>query len=605
MALSNEELRLILDRACVPEHSARFMAAVSGGEPFLLDGFLFFRGENWLTGIGYPLDAGCPDYETGHASQTLFERALKEALRDRAIRNCWTIAPFLPEHPQAAIMESDEFYLLAADAPVPPRLRGPVAKAAELLTVTEEQVFSPGHRQLWAEFLGRVAMRPNVRELYARTEAALAASRASFEGPSPPLDLRLLSAIDAKGNPAASLLLDYSPASFCSYIIGAHSQKQYVPHATDLLFASLLERARAEGKKYIHLGLGVNEGITRFKRKWGGRPAMPCVMASLSLNDRPERDPGDSVGRAMRSLLLAPPGLSKQQIFDTLPQQRDFAMLYRVSKGSSVSWLCGSAHFFRYSFEFSFRDLFAPLHTVIFEGPLDEDFLKAVEQSGRCPDPGTPSVLNAMTEEDVRCLERAVYGPQGPVARLLGYARPPLFSVRELLACARPWFAFFSLWVAYLERNDWHESVDLEAWRTARAMGKAVIAMENLEEQLDSLESVPIDRIVDFFRRCEEWPAYLKRNVRAYLSGDLSGMMGSSIEFPSRTERVIDRRDERFRQRMRPFLEAGGCAVFVGTAHLVGLVPMLREDGFTVTQHRPAWRHRLRAWLGGTRVLHL
>lgn len=599
MALSNEELRLILDRARVPEHSARFMAVVSGGEPFLLDGFLFFRGEDWLTGIGYPLDARGPDCETGPGSQALFERALQKALRDKTIRNCWTVAPFLPGHPQASIIESDVFYLLAADAPVPPRLRGPVAKAAASLTVTEERIFGPGHRRLWAEFLGRAAMRPNVRELYARTEAALAASRASFEGSAPPLDLRLLSAVDAGGNPAASLLLDYSPASFCSYIIGAHSQKQYVPHATDLLFASLLERARAEGKHRIHLGLGVNEGIARFKRKWGGRPSMPCVMASLSLSDRPGRDPDDSVGRAVRSLLLAPPGPSKQQIFDSLPQQRNFAMLYRVSKGAAVSWLCGSAHFFRYSFEFSFRDLFAPLHTVVFEGPLDEDFLKAVEQCGRAPETGAPRILDAMTEDDLRCLERTVYGPQGPVARLLGLARPPQFSVRELLARARPWFAFFSLWVAYLERSGWHESVDLEAWRTAKAMGKAVIAMENLEEQLDSLESVPIDRIVDFFRRCEEWPAYLKRNVRAYLSADLRGMMGSSIEFPSRTERVIDRRDERFRQRMRPFLEAGDCAVFVGTAHLVGLVPMLREDGFTVTRHRPAWRHRLGAWLAG------
>jgi uncharacterized protein YbaP (TraB family) len=115
-------------------------------------------------------------------------------------------------------------------------------------------------------------------------------------------------------------------------------------------------------------------------------------------------------------------------------------------------------------------------------------------------------------------------------------------------------------------------------------MGKAVIAMENLEEQLDSLEAVPMERIVNFFRNCRHWSVYAKRTIRAYLAGDLHRMMGNSIEFPSRTEKVIDRRDERFRIRMRPFLEAGGCAVFVGTAHLIGLIPMLKADGFTVRQ---------------------
>lgn len=598
MPLSNADLRAVLNGATVPEHSAAFMAAVSGGEPFVEDGFLFLSAADWLMAVGYPLGQPVDATLKDKAILDIFDEALSKALRRTGARTCWVVAPELPQRLQGSIMETDRFYLLDADAGVPSKLRGPVDKAAALLTVSEDRVFSPAHRRLWAEFLGRVDMRPNVRELYARTEAALAASRASAEAESASPDLRLLNALDAEGNLAASLLIDYSPDAFCSYIIGAHSKRHYTAHATDLLFASLLERAKAEGKRYIHLGLGVNEGITRFKRKWGGRPALPYVMASFSAQGRQSHALDDDVKQAVRSLLSTPAGLSKQQIFETLPQQRDFAMLYRVRKGDAVSWLCGSAHFFRYSFEFSFRRLFEPLHTVIFEGPLDEDFLKAVEQSGRTPAPGSPSVLEAMNEHDLSRLEHTIHGPRGPLARLLGRERPAKCDVRALLASARPWFAFFSLWVAYLERLGWYESVDLEAWRTAKDMGKAVIAMENLEEQLDSLESVPIARIVDFFHRCDAWPGYMKRNVRTYLNGDLRGMMGSSIEFPSRTEMVIDRRDERFRQRMRPFLEAGGCAVFVGTAHLVGLIPMLREDGFEVTRHHPTLRHRLRAWLG-------
>jgi hypothetical protein len=34
----------------------------------------------------------------------------------------------------------------------------------------------------------------------------------------------------------------------------------------------MIELTREQGKKEINLGLGVNEGIRRFKEKWGGVP---------------------------------------------------------------------------------------------------------------------------------------------------------------------------------------------------------------------------------------------------------------------------------------------------------------------------------------------
>ena len=76
-------------------------------------------------------------------------------------------------------------------------------------------------------------------------------------------------------------------------------------------------------------------------------------------------------------------------------------------------------------------------------------------------------------------------------------------------------------------------------------------------------------------------------------------MMGPSTEFPTRTQQVIDFRDQRFRERMRPFIEKGGVAVFVGAAHMLRLRRMLTEDGFTVRQVRPTWIHRMRARLRG------
>ena len=43
-------------------------------------------------------------------------------------------------------------------------------------------------------------------------------------------------------------------------------------HASDLLFLEMIKLTRENGKKTINFGLGVNEGIRRFKEKWGGIP---------------------------------------------------------------------------------------------------------------------------------------------------------------------------------------------------------------------------------------------------------------------------------------------------------------------------------------------
>ena len=142
--------------------------------------------------------------------------------------------------------------------------------------------------------------------------------------------------------------------------------------------------------------------------------------------------------------------------------------------------------------------------------------------------------------------------------------------------------AFFSLWSSYLARKGWTQSVDLEAWRLAHELGKRVHCMETIPQQIETLESIPIPRIVNYFRRCQNWNRYTRHNMRAYLRGDLEGMAGTSIEFPTRTEMVIHRRDARFLERMEPFLEEGRSVVLVGSAHLLDLRRMLAEKGFEV-----------------------
>jgi uncharacterized protein YbaP (TraB family) len=137
--------------------------------------------------------------------------------------------------------------------------------------------------------------------------------------------------------------------------------------------------------------------------------------------------------------------------------------------------------------------------------------------------------------------------------------------------------------------------VDLEAWEIAHDMNRNVIAMETIDEQIATLESVPMDRILNFLRHPEDWKRRMNESLSFYLEGNFMRMFNTSTEFPTRTQSVICIRDQRFRERMRPYIEQGRTAVLVGSAHMFNLRDMLREDGFTVTRLHPTWMHKLRA----------
>lgn len=563
--MSDFDLQAVLEKAAVPEHSAAFMAAMSGGEPFLEGDYLFVAAADWLLAVGYPLGGaeGCEG----------FEAALDAALRRTKARDVWAICPSLPGRLRAHRRQRDRYYRLPADRPVPPRLERLADRAAAVLTVEEGAAFTAAHRRLWAEFVGRVSLPPNVRELFARTSTVL--ERVT--------GLRLLNAWDAEGRLAACLLLDLAPRPFLSYLLGAHSRSHPTPHASDLLFREMIRIARREGKAFIHLGLGVNDGIRRFKAKWGGEPGEPYEMAEWQEKEGLWAGIGD-MARVMATLPRS--SMSKREYMASLPPQRRFTMLWEVSRDGRTAWIGGTAHFFCYSFENSLRRLFEGVDKVLFEGPLDPASLEQVSRAGRSPEADAPRVGALLNEAEIRHLERVVCGPRGPWVRFFGFEYPNPPDVRSLLFDTAPWMAFFSLWTGYLARQGWDQSVDLEAWNLAREMGKSVQAMETIPEQIATLEQIPLERIVNFLRHCDRWKGYVGRNIRSYLKGDLDGMMGTSTEFPSRTEMVINRRDAIFLERMRPALREGRSAVFVGSAHMLNLRQMLAEDGFTVKRCR-------------------
>lgn len=275
--ISPEETKYVLEKAYVPEHIVRLMTLVSGGEPFLLDRYLLFAGEDWAIVVGYPLE--------GAFSGEGLERAVGGACKRFRPATLWLIAPEVPGSltRPGDERESDDYYTLDLQRfEMKARLGVTVARASRTLTVDRGREISAAHEALIAEFLERESPAPRARALFLSMGKYVPRSETAV----------VLSARDQEGTLVAFYVVELAARAFATYVVGGHSKSRYVPGASDLLFFEMVKLAREHAKSYLHLGLGVNEGIRAFKTKWGGvpslryefvgrrRPGIPAALAS-------------------------------------------------------------------------------------------------------------------------------------------------------------------------------------------------------------------------------------------------------------------------------------------------------------------------------------
>jgi len=255
--LTPEEEAHVLSKAYVPEHIVNLMVPISKGEPILKEDHLGFVKDNWLIFVGYPLD--------GSFSLERCERILKQAVEIFRPEYLWFIGPEIPASLLDACKEreTDQYYRLDLDqTKLKPSLQRMAEKAFEEITVEKSHSISKEHEALIDELLKREKLPPRVRELYRAMPDYVTHSSSAC----------VLNARNKKGKLCAFFIVELGAKNFSTYVLGSHSKKHYVPHASDLLFLEMIQLTREHGKNTINLGLGVNEGIRRFKEKWGGIP---------------------------------------------------------------------------------------------------------------------------------------------------------------------------------------------------------------------------------------------------------------------------------------------------------------------------------------------
>jgi len=264
--LTPEQENYILTRAYVPEHTVGLMTSLSGGDGYLVDDFFFCRRDDWIVLVGYPLGQKFALEQL----ETVFEKIRKEFRPTRISLIAPQISPRLNALCQQR--DSDYYYTLGTGPPViGDAVKRNLKKAARRLTVERAAQMGDAHRELIDEFVARAKPPERVRDLFFKMPRFVATAPSAW----------VLNAWHSKEALAAFYVIDLAARAFANYIIGCYSKKDYVIGASDLLVSELIRFSVENGKAFIHMGLGVSDGVRRFKEKWGARPVRSYEMCEL------------------------------------------------------------------------------------------------------------------------------------------------------------------------------------------------------------------------------------------------------------------------------------------------------------------------------------
>lgn len=270
------------------------------------------------------------------------------------------------------------------------------------------------------------------------------------------------------------------------------------------------------------------------------------------------------------------------------PRERILRTVWRAEKGATVNYLVGTAHFFPYHFRISLKKLLRKTRRAIFEGPLDSASMEQVVLQGSGQKTSL-EIFEALDPETIREIKNKtgdLFADTAPFPPFLPPRAGRSDPLKEHFEKLSPWLAFFNIWTSYLKTKGWEGSVDLEAFETAKRMGREIHFLETIAEQVRVLEKIPPERMIHFLKKVRHWDEYSAAYVRVYLRGALADWMAGTSDFPSRCPPVIDDRDRIFFDRMQPFLQKGETAVFLGAPHLWGVNRMLENAGYRVKQVR-------------------
>ena len=229
-------------------------------EPFLLDDFVVYLEGERLVFVGYPLGGE-------------FDEAQLAVMLDGAIERfkpgvVSLIGPGPPASPPDWVVSpADAYYRLdLRTLSAPQKVRNMLNRAGRDLSIHSVERCGREHKKLIKLFMRK-------RQLDEATQSIFKKIPEYAHSPT----VRVFEARTRRGNLAAFDVAEFGAKDYAFYMFNIRSEQDYVPGASDLLLAQVIDETRRAGKRYLNLGLGINPGVTFYKTKWGGVPFLRHV----------------------------------------------------------------------------------------------------------------------------------------------------------------------------------------------------------------------------------------------------------------------------------------------------------------------------------------
>lgn len=251
--------------AIMPDQLLPYVKAVSGLASAMAGTCVYHYAAGQAVLAGYPLHDPQNSALVEEAVQILLQKPWLEQITVLS-------AQPLACAPAYAAISRDAYWKLDLPAAKPKgKLANLLRRASRDVEITGDS-WTDAHAQLMGQFC-------NARKLDAGTQylfQQLGGYLAEVEG------TELYSARDSGDSLKAFAIGDYS-ALGCAFYMFACRAPDAPPGTSDLLLSHLVERASELGHAQINLGLGINQGIGFFKKKWGAVEFLPYVETSWKI----------------------------------------------------------------------------------------------------------------------------------------------------------------------------------------------------------------------------------------------------------------------------------------------------------------------------------
>ena len=172
----------------------------------------------------------------------------------------------------------------------------------------------------------------------------------------------------------------------------------------------------------------------------------------------------------------------------------------------------------------------------------------------------------------------------------------------QLIANNKPWFIWMTLSLpaceARREAYGYH-ALDVEIGQNAKKLGKPVLGLETVDEQLSAIEKLPLsfqaNSIEDYLDNPKFYANLFYTEMQLYKQSRIGEILALDTMFKTTVSEkdqdifkdiLMTKRNLRMSERALPLIEQGNSFIAVGAAHIVddsGLVEQLRKHGYQVS----------------------